>query len=110
MIFNHSTASILDNVITQNLSQAGGGGIFVGANSLVIIRGNQITHNQAGFGGGIFMEIESTLIIEDNLISHNSAGLEGGGGPDPGPGRRFRHRGEPCGPAAALHHARPYAR
>ena len=74
-----STASILRNIITNNRSTKGSGGIYGCAG---LIAYNTITYNEsgpAGDGGGIGCNVVRPSSVYGNVIMHNEAHGVGGG-------------------------------
>ena len=68
----NSTVNIFGGIISGNISQWAGGGIYAGGNGtgkMTITGGTKITGNLAVVGGGIFMN--SAVTLEDVLISGN---------------------------------------
>jgi parallel beta-helix repeat protein len=78
-IYCGSGTTIRNNIITQNSSYVGGGGIEC-AGSSITITGNTIEGNTVydGPGGGI--DCGGNLTIKDNVITGNTAANWGGGG------------------------------
>ena len=72
-------AEIINNLITNNVSNGSGGGISITFQGTPTIRGNIISDNVAGFGGGLAISGSSPVVVQ-NLIFNNSAPLGGGGG------------------------------
>jgi predicted outer membrane repeat protein len=96
----NSSPKIVDNIISENTSEAGGGiymmgnsNPFIGRNRIInnigsgigiegsspIIDGNFISENFCGMGGGILCIYSSDAMISNNTICKNSGGLWGGG-------------------------------
>ena len=73
-----SGTQVLDNVISNNITSADGGGICMFMAGDVVIRGNTISGNSSGCGGGISMANWSDALIVQNLIVGNSAGQGNG--------------------------------
>ena len=71
-IYIGSSNSYIENVmISDNLSDSKGGGIWLGSNSQLNIIKSLITNNTAdGFGGGIFVNL-SDIIINQTTIANN---------------------------------------
>lgn len=73
---------VVDSVISGNMAEGRGGGIYVrgGASADIAVYGNKITDNQAGgYGGGVYVQsFGSSTVIARNTVSGNSA--FGGGG------------------------------
>ena len=66
-----SDAYIEKSIVSNNLSDSKGGGIWLGSNSQLNLQETLITNNIAdGFGGGIFISL-SNLNINQSTISHN---------------------------------------
>jgi hypothetical protein len=81
MILLTSSAQILNNTISNNAFQNGGGILLSDTGDLPLtIRGNMITGNDGGpTGGGIKIEGDLTKVaIVQNLIARNRASLGGG--------------------------------
>ncbi|HUT05045.1 MAG TPA: hypothetical protein VM163_14280 [bacterium] len=82
-----SSAIIVDNVVTQNVSDTGSGGALVygggiscvGAGSTPWIQDNVISYNSSSDGGGVYSSGGSSPSIINNTIVHNSANMNGGG-------------------------------
>src|SRR5262245_20036948 len=85
-ITGEGSAEILDNVISNNASAAGGGIGILGLNTTPIIKRNVIKGNgvpapgqsSSGDGGGIYMSGEVNALIVQNLITGNQASRGGG--------------------------------
>lgn len=74
-----SGGTIINNIITDNISTGNGGGIAVRAYSSTVIRHNTIANNSAATrGGGLINAGYSTIEFEDNLVEGNQA-IYGGG-------------------------------
>ncbi len=73
---------ILDNVISDNVTTAGGGIYMGGGITTPIIKRNVIKGNNVsggrGPGGGVFMVYDVEALIVQNLITGNQAGAGGG--------------------------------
>jgi len=79
VLCHDSSPTILNNIMTGNTAE-GGGGIMCRANSHAVIVGNTITENSVSLcGGGIYCHSGSPASIEDNLITENTAAYCGGG-------------------------------
>jgi hypothetical protein len=77
----HSSPTIIDNIITDNTGLSPGGGGIVIWGGRPLIQSNLITNNEAtygGRGGGIWIIFAQPEIV-DNEISHNTADFSGGG-------------------------------
>ncbi len=77
---DESSASITQNIITNNETSHGAGGILVTAESTAIISGNIITRNVARGdenGGAISVNRSSVVDILENFISQNSGNRHG---------------------------------
>ncbi|MEN3332220.1 MAG: serine protease [Blastocatellia bacterium] len=76
-----SSATVRNNIITNNIGMATGGGIGMIASS-ALIQGNVITNNRTEFsgtsGGGIIVSFSSDVEVVDNVISRNTADFGGG--------------------------------
>ena len=70
------TPLIEHNIITNNVAEQKGGGIFVNGAS-PILRNNSIINNSAEKGGGIYFSASSSL-LENNLLQDNTADMGGG--------------------------------
>lgn len=73
-----SNPPIVNNIITRNMADGYGGGIFCDKSSPPIIN-NAIAGNSAVFGGGICCEDEASPVISNNTIFKNTAEIQGGG-------------------------------
>jgi parallel beta-helix repeat protein len=78
---SYTSATIKNNIITDNEAQRDGGGIFVQF-SEALISNNIIQNNSSGSssnGGGIFVGLDAPVEIIENTITGNTAGMFGGG-------------------------------
>jgi parallel beta-helix repeat protein len=73
----NSSPLIYNNIIEDNTSPWGGGGIYVSGNS-PIISGNIIRSNNGGAGAGAISITGGSPLIFDNIISDNTAASGGG--------------------------------
>jgi parallel beta-helix repeat protein len=80
LAFDHSSPTIINNVIIDNAADAGAG-IYCRDYSSPLIRNNSIASNTAIRldGGGITCRNNSSPLIEDNVISGNTTSGQGGG-------------------------------
>jgi hypothetical protein len=69
---------ITNNIITKNQSNAKGGGIVCTDLSSPVIKANTITKNSSAFGGGIGIT-DSSPTIDTNIIKENISNSTGGG-------------------------------
>jgi hypothetical protein len=76
--------SISDNIIYSGV----GGGLYVAAESTLIMKGGEIYHNEctmmnedtsSGIGGGVIVTDGSSFIMTGGSIKYNTAGKIGGG-------------------------------
>ncbi|MBN2135927.1 MAG: hypothetical protein JW737_09365 [Acidobacteria bacterium] len=75
-------AIVINNDIIENTVTDFGGGIYVFDDSYWYgtIKGNRISHNEAGIdGGGVYYNWIGAYSLESNVISHNRAARNGGG-------------------------------
>ncbi|UCG29578.1 MAG: right-handed parallel beta-helix repeat-containing protein [candidate division WOR-3 bacterium] len=78
-----SSAVIINNVISGNISHQGGGvACFCdAANISPLIMNNTITANTAHAGGGVYIDCPFTMtVVRENMISDNTANFGGGFG------------------------------
>ena len=66
-----ATAIIFNNIVSHNVGDAAGGGIYVDATSTAKISKNIISGNLARMGGGIYTY--GNVTISENIISENTA-------------------------------------
>jgi len=64
------TMTIKDSLITENIADTQGGGIYVNSRALTL-KDSTITHNEATQGGGIYLS-SSTLTVKDSTITDNT--------------------------------------
>ncbi len=77
---DHTSPTILNNIITENTGNGYGGGIRCeGSSSSPTIANNTITGNTARIGGGIFCGGSNSPTIANNIITGNTARDKGGG-------------------------------
>ena len=77
----YSSPLIQGNIITSNhtvFSGRVGGGIMVSFSSNVEILGNRISDHSADSGGGLFVYVSDSVTIRNNTFENNSAGAGGG--------------------------------
>jgi hypothetical protein len=75
----YSSPRVTNNVITRNIS-SDGAGIWCYKYCSATIRNNTITENVAGWGGGgIKIDLASSAEVVNNVIAENSAQWKGGG-------------------------------
>ncbi len=72
-----ATLVLTDSVVTGNTSEEAGGGIVGSGSSTVSLTGVAISDNQALGGGGLFLNGNAALV--NVTISHNAAEAAGGG-------------------------------
>ncbi|GHT53709.1 hypothetical protein AGMMS49982_17220 [Bacteroidia bacterium] len=58
--------------------RGGGGGVFVGSGSTVILAGGEISGNKAVMGGGVYVESNAEFRMESGTIKNDSAAFGGG--------------------------------
>lgn len=68
---------IFDNSVASPVVSLAGAGIFCGANTAPVIRGNEFLNNHGTWGGGILCDFASQPIIEDNTFTGNEAARGG---------------------------------
>lgn len=73
-----SDVVLFNNLITGNITDGDGGGVFVGSGNEVTLRNNTITGNTAdsdangiGDGGGLFVELGATVTVAGTTITDN---------------------------------------
>ena len=77
--FDGGTATLTNNVITQNSASNFGGGVSTQGGSTVTLTNNVITQNSASsFGGGASVQWAATITLTNNVITQNSASWGGG--------------------------------
>ena len=67
------------NTITRNCARLYGGGVYAAGASTLIMQGNQIVSNGAGFGGGVASFMHASIVISNNTFLRNFAFGDGGG-------------------------------
>ena len=76
-IYMYGDAIIINSEISDNLAGGRGGGIFVEGD--LTIEGSTFSGNVAESGGGLFARVQSSAAIHDSTFADNSAELSGGG-------------------------------
>jgi len=80
-IRNEARLTVQRCLITANLTQQVGGGIYSGDNSILVVVESLVAGNQAQFpggqGGGIFSS--GALVVLNSTVGGNTAALNGGG-------------------------------
>lgn len=80
LIGDHSSPTIVGNIITDNKCEHNGAGITIAVSSSPLIKNNIIRNNESQYiGGGIAIGENSSPQIEDNLIENNYSEMSGGG-------------------------------
>jgi hypothetical protein len=78
-IYNESTLTITNCIVTGNTSDFNAGGISNFGGTLTLTN-STVSGNSAGAnGGGIFSDNNGTVTVTDSSVSHNSAFIAGGG-------------------------------
>lgn len=80
-IFNFGTLTVSNSIITGNIADGSGGGIYNADEGTLTVSNSIITGNTAHFnGGGIYNADEGRLMVIESTISGNQAKSEDGGG------------------------------
>jgi hypothetical protein len=80
------------------LLRAGGGGVYVGPESVFEMRGGTISGNLVkGNGGGVYVDTDGTFNMSGGRIAGNAAGGLGGGVYIEAGGKFFKTEGTICG-------------